>query len=251
MIWIFLPAYNEEGALESLVRKFDAELKKTGSKYKIVVMDDGSQDRTAAIAQALATEYPLELLRHLENKGLGETMRDGLVHVAKVSAPDDVVVTMDCDDTHEPKYLHAAVSKLDEGYDVVILSRYQAGGGEHGLSPLKSLLSRGAGLFLRLFFPISGVKEYSCGYRVMRAEALKKTVKAFGSKFVELAHMGFVVTPELLIKFRMMGLRITEVPFVLEYGQKPGPSKNRPLKTMAGYFALVTSCWGRKVKGSV
>lgn len=248
MIWIFLPAYNEEGALEPLVRKFDAELKKSDSKYQIVVMDDGSKDRTAAIAQALATTYPLTLLRHLENKGLGETMRDGLIYVAKESKPDDIVVTMDCDDTHEPKYFHSAVAKIDEGFDVVILSRYQMGGGEHGLSPIKSLLSRGAGLFLKIFFPIAGVKEYSCGYRVMKASALKKTVKAFGHDFVKLAHMGFVVTPELLIKFRMIGLKIGEVPFVLEYGQKPGLSKNRPLKTIAGYFALVACYWGRKAR---
>ena len=246
LIHVFLPAYNEEGALEPLVRKFHAELKKAGLSYRIVVMDDGSSDRTAAIAQALATEYPITLLRHLQNRGLGETMRDGLVHIAKESAPDDVVVTMDCDDTHEPKYLHSALAKLGEGFDVVILSRYQSGGGEHGLSPLKSFLSRGAGLFLKAFFPISGVQEYSCGYRVMKASALKKTVKAFGRDFVQLPHMGFVVTPELLIKFRMLGLRIGEVPFMLEYGQKAGVSKNRPLKTIAGYFALILLCWGRK-----
>ena len=246
MIRVFLPAYNEEGALEPLVKKFDAAFRKENSKYEIVVMDDGSKDRTAAIAQALATEYPLTLLRHLENKGLGETMRDGLVHMAQISSDGDSIVTMDCDDTHDPKYLHSALLKLDEGYDMVILSRYQPGGGEHGLSPIKSFLSRGAGLFLKLFFPISGVKEYSCGYRAMKASALKKTVKAFGKDFVQLPHMGFVVTPELLIKFRMLGLRIGEVPFMLEYGQKPGPSKNKPLKTIAGYFALVANLWGRK-----
>ena len=246
MIWIFLPAYNEEGALDLLVRKFDAELKKTGSKYRIVVMDDGSKDRTAVIAQALATEYPLTLLRHLENKGLGETMRDGLEYVAKESAPEDVVITMDCDDTHEPKYLHAAIAKIEEGYDVVILSRYQSGGGEEGLSAVKSFLSRGAGAFLKFFFPIQGVREYSCGYRVMRTSALKRAFKVFGRRFVELSHLGFVVTPEILIKFRMLGCRIAEVPFTLRYDQKMGKSKNNSRKTIQGYFALVLHFWGRK-----
>jgi len=246
MIWIFLPAYNEEGALEPLVRKFDAELKKSGAKYQIVVMDDGSKDRTAAIAQALAVSYPLTLLRHLENKGLGETMRDGLAYIAKESSEEDMVVTMDCDDTHDPKYVHAAIAKLSEGFDMVILSRYQEGGGEEGLSAVKSFLSKGAGLFLKFFFPIRGVREYSCGYRVMRTSALKKAFKVFGARFVQLSHLGFVVTPEILIKFRMLGCRIAEVPFTLHYDQKIGKSKNNSLRTIRGYFSLVVNFWGRK-----
>jgi dolichol-phosphate mannosyltransferase len=247
VIRVFLPAYNEELALEPLVRKFDTELKRLGESYHILVLDDGSSDQTAAVAIELSKKYPLTLMKHPKNLGLGETMRDGLRQVAGEAADDDAVATMDCDDTHDPKFLGAALSKLDEGYDMVILSRYQKGGGERGLSPLKSFLSKGAGTFLKLFFPIEGVKEYSCGYRVMRASALKKAFLAFGNDFIKLPHMGFVVTPEILIKFRMLGLRIAEVPFVLEYGQKPGVSKNRPLKTIAGYFALVSNFWGRRV----
>jgi dolichol-phosphate mannosyltransferase len=246
VIRVFLPAYNEEAALETLVRKFDAELKKIGERYDITVLDDGSSDRTAAVAQALAATYPVTLIKHPRNLGLGETMRDGLEAVARKSSPQDLVVTMDCDDTHEPRYMASAFEKVREGYDVVILSRYQEGGGEKGLSAVKSVLSRGAGLFLKLFFPIRGVKEYSCGYRVMKASAIQKALTVFGKDFVRFAHMGFVVTPEILIKFRMLGLRIGEVPFVLRYDQKPGASKNRPLKTIAGYFALVAHFWGRK-----
>ena len=152
----------------------------------------------------------------------------------------------DCDDTHDPRYIHLALKKLASDADLVILSRYQKGGGEKGLSWMKSILSRGAGLFLKLFFPISGVKEYSCGYRVFKASMLKKAFKVFGDHFVRLPHRGFVVTPEILIKFRMLGARIAEVPFVLRYDQKASPSKNKPLRTIGGYFALVWLYWGRK-----
>lgn len=246
MIRIFLPAYNEEKALGPLVEKFDAALKGMGEKYSILVLDDGSADGTAAVAEALSRRYPLTLMKHPKNLGLGETMRDGLRQAAGEAEEADVIATMDCDDTHDPKYLASAVSKLREGYDMVILSRYQTGGGEKGLSPLKSFLSKGAGFFLRLFFPIRGVREYSCGYRVMKASALKKAFTAFGNDFVRFPHKGFVVTPEILIKFRMLDFKIAEVPFVLEYGQKPGPSKNRPLRTIGGYFALVAHYWGRR-----
>ena len=246
MIFVFLPAYNEEVALPRLVGKLDAVLQAHFGQYRIVVLDDGSSDRTLEAAERLAKKYPLTVLRHEKNRGLGWTMVDGLKHCAKVSAPEDLIVTLDCDDTHEPKYIPDAVKKANEGYDVVILSRYQKGGGEHGLSPLKSFLSRGAGLFLQVFFPIQGVREYSCGYRVIRAAALKRAFERFGDRFVRLADQGFVVTPEILVKMRMMGCRIAEVPFVLEYGQKPGLSKNRPVKTILGYFRLVMLYWLRR-----
>lgn len=246
MIFVFLPAYNEEDALERVVRKFDAEFKKLETDYRVIVLDDGSTDHTAEMANSLSDRYPLELLRHPVNRGLGQTMIDGLKEVARKSQPEDLVVTMDCDDTHDPGYVGSALQKIKEGSDVVILSRYTRGGGERGLSFVKSVLSRGAGLFLRVFFPIRGVTEYSCGYRVFRASVLKKAWEIFGDSFVRLAHMGFVVTPEILIKFRMLGCRITEAPFVLRYDQKPGKSKNRPLRTLAGYFALVALYWGKK-----
>ncbi len=250
MIFVFLPALNEEIALERLVKKFDLEFAKSGRAYKIIVLDDGSTDRTADVAEGLSGRYPVELLRHKVNLGLGQTMRDGLVHCAKIASPSDLIITLDCDDTHEPKYAHSAIKKIEEGNDVVILSRYQEGGGEKGLSWAKSFLSRGAGLFLKLFFPIRGVKEYSCGYRVFRAASIQKAIQVFGGGFIKLDRFGFAVAPEILIKLRMLGCRIAEAPFVLSYDQKPGKSKNRPFKTILGYFALVGLYWGRRAPRS-
>ena len=229
-----------------LVEKLEATLHPYADGYRVVVLDDGSSDRTWEIIKDLSRGYPLTFMRHEKNLGLGQTMVDGLEYCARTALPQDLIVTLDCDDTHEPKYIPSAVDKIKEGNDVVILSRYQKGGGEHGLSFVKSILSRGAGLFLKLFFPIRGVREYSCGYRVFRAAALKRAFEHFGTKFVRLADQGFVVTPEILIKMRMLGCRIAEVPFVLEYGQKPGASKNRPWKTIVGYFRLVMLYWLRR-----
>src|SRR3989338_6837834 len=220
-------------------------LTRAGKEYRIVVLDDGSSDGTAAAAARLSVRYPLTLLKHEKNQGLGRTLKDGLEYLADHSAPDDIVVTMDCDDTHEPRYILEAVRKLERGHDLVILSRYAEGGGEEGLSAAKSLMSRGAGIFLKAFFPIRGLREYSCGYRVMRASALKKARAAFGD-LVRLTGLGFAVCPEFLVRMRMLGARITEVPFTLRYDQKKSPSKNRPLKTILGYFAIVCLYCGRR-----
>ncbi len=246
MIYVFLPAYNEEIALPRLLKKFDDVLKKHALAYRIVIQDDGSSDRTVAVAEELGRQYPVTVLRHEVNKGLGETMRDGFGYLIKTIADEDMVVTLDCDDTHEPKFVPAAVEKLNSGYDVICLSRFCPGGGSEGLSASKTFLSQGAGFFLKFFFPIRGVREYSCNFRVFRGAILKKADRVFGKGFIQMAHLGFAVAPEILVKMRMLGAKIAEAPFVLRYDQKPTASKNVPMRTIKGYFAIVWKYWGRK-----
>ena len=246
MIHIFLPAYNEAVALPRVTEKFSRELAKRGDPFRFIVLDDGSSDGTARTAEELAKRFPLELLRHPVNLGLGPTLKDGIAHLARVTADDDLVVMLDCDDTHEPEFLPAALDKIKEGYDVVLLSRFCPGGGCGDLDPFKKFLSMGAGTFLKIFFPIKGVKEYSCCYRVFRASILKKGVKAFGDHFIRLPHLGFVAAPEILVRMRMLGARIVESPFTLRYDQKPGKSKHRRMKTVLGYFALAAIYFGKK-----
>ena len=245
MIYVFLPAYNEENALPKLVLKFDHEFKKMGEVYRIVVVDDGSRDKTVEVAMELAKNFPIEVLRHEVNQGLGQTVIDGFKHVANIAAPEDLVVSMDCDDTHDPKYMPPAIKKVREGYDLVILSRYQKGGGEEGLTRFRSFTSRCAGSFLKLFFPIAGVWEYSCAYRVYRVGSLQQVMKTFGDRFVEFPHLGFVAVPEILLKFRKLRMKIGEEPFLLHYDQKAGKSKMNVGRTIRGYFALVSRYWGR------
>ena len=248
MIYIFLPAYNEEIALPRVLKKFSEVMGGIPEPYRVVILDDGSVDKTSQVAKELSGQYPIEIIRHEKNMGLGMTMRDGMEYLAKISRPEDTIVTLDCDDTHEPRFLKAALQKLKEGYDVVILSRFCPGGGQEGLGLTKSLMSRGAGLFLGFFFPIKGICEYSCGYRVLSASILKKATQIFGKDFVRLTHLGFVATPEILVKFRMIGARIAESPFILHYQQKPTKSKNNAMRTIQGYFALVANFWGRTAK---
>lgn len=236
MIRIFLPAWNESGAIPLLVEKFKQTLTEP---YQITIYDDGSTDSTFTVANNLRSDHPIEVLQHKVNQGLGPTLNDGLRHLAKVAQDDDLIVTLDCDDTHEPKYLPDAIQKLRvEKLDVVILSRYVKGSGQSGLSFMKTLTSMGAGIFLKLFFPIKGVMEYSCNYRVIRAGVLKKAIDSFGEEFIAFPHLGFVGAPEILVKLHRVGAKIGESPFVLRYDQKQTPSANQSLKTIRGYFAL-------------
>lgn len=246
MIRILLPAWNESGAIPILVDKFKQTMKEP---YQITVYDDGSSDSTFDTARKLTGTHPIECLRHQVNQGLGPTLNDGLRHLADISSDDDLIVTLDCDDTHEPKYLPAAVDMLrSQKLDVVILSRYVKGSGQSGLSFMKTVTSMGAGIFLKLFFPIKGVMEYSCNYRVIRAGKLKEAINRFGTDFIALPHLGFVAAPEILIKLHMIQAKIGESPFVLRYDQKQTPSANQSLRTIRGYFALAAKYAFRRPK---
>lgn len=247
MIYVLLPAFNEEQALKPLVRKIDRVLREMPSLYRIVVVNDGSRDGTGRILEELAAHYPIDVITHKYNRGLGETVRDGFEYVAEVAAPEDVIVRMDCDDTHEPQYIPAMVEKLHEGYEVVITSRYAPGGGQIGVDLYRRTISRIANLLIKSIFPIRGVWEYTCGYRAYRASVIQDAIEIFENRFVDLKGMGFTGTVEKMIKLKMMGARVAEVPFVLRYDQKLSTSKVVTSITTLGYFMLIAKyCvfWG-------
>ncbi|MFO7670648.1 MAG: glycosyltransferase family 2 protein [Bacteroidales bacterium] len=108
---IILPAYNEEEAIGTTLQKM-LELK-LHEKYEIIVVDDGSGDRTSEIAGG----FPVRLYRHHSNKGYGASLKTGIR-----KATGDYVILMDSDGQHDPKYIHEIETRL-ENADMVIGER--------------------------------------------------------------------------------------------------------------------------------
>ncbi len=237
-ILILLPAYNEATTIESLLRKIGAQAEANGWDYRIVVGEDGSSDDTAAILERLRRELPIEVLTHKINRGLGETSRDLFERAAELTEGDDVIIRLDCDDTHEPEYMATMVARLDEGFDVVIASRFQRGGGQRGVSAYRAFVSRCANLFMKTFFPIRGLNEYTCGYRCYRSAIVRRAVSFYGNNFIQLRGMGFTCTLEKVVKFKILGARFGAVPFVLRYDQKQSSSKMVSSITTLGYLVM-------------
>ncbi len=247
MIYVLLPAYNEEHALEPLLEKVGAVTHQMHAAYRVVVVNDGSRDGTARILEDLAARHPLDVITHRHNRGLGETARDGFEFIAERADPEDIIIRMDCDDTHDPKYFPALVARIREGYEVVTTSRYFPGGGQIGVDWYRRTISRIANLILKFCFPIPGLKEYTCGYRAYRAAAIQDAIEIFGNQFIDLKGMGFTGTVEKLIKFKLMGARVGEIPFVLRYDRKKSTSKVVTSITTLGYFTLIAKYilfWG-------
>jgi dolichol-phosphate mannosyltransferase len=238
VIYVLLPAYNEERSLPILLPKLRDVLDGLADDYRVVVCDDGSRDATATVLQQYETQMPLEVIRHRRNRGLGETSRDLFEYVAEESLPEDVVIRMDCDDTHEPEFIPTLLEKLINGTDVVIASRFQPGGAQLGVSARRSFVSRAANLFMKVLFPIRGIREYSCGFRAYRAGLIKQAVDFYGNNFIQLKGLGFTCTLEKLVKLRILGARFAEVPFCLRYDQKQSDSKMVTSITTLGYVTM-------------
>jgi len=247
MICIILPAYDEELSIDSLLNKIERVMKENQYDYKIVFVNDGSKDRTAGVLSSYLNKLPIEVINHKTNRGLWETIRDGFERAAEICQPGDIIVRMDCDNTHDPKYIPLMAEKINDGFDVVIASRFQKGGGSSGVSTYRGLISRIANLVMKIFFPIKGVWEYSCGYRAYRAELVQDALKIFENAFIDLRGLGFTCTLEKLIKFRMMKAKIGEIPFELKYNLKRSPSKMVSSITTLGYLVLIVKYvypWG-------
>jgi dolichol-phosphate mannosyltransferase len=81
--------------------------------------------------------------------------------------------------------------------------------------------------------------EYTCGFRAYRAELIQDALAIFGNKFIDLKGLGFTGTLEKIVKFRMMGARMAEIPFVLRYDLKKSSSKVVTSITTLGCFILM------------
>ena len=240
-VFVVLPAYNEAACIEQLILDCVSALRESEENARFVVVDDGSADATSSIVERLAKDNPIELVRHPVNRGLGETIRDGLRFAAMHAAPSDIILTLDADGTHEPRYFDSLLKRVREGFDVVIASRYQPGSEIHGVPKHRLWMSDGAGVLFRVLLPIPGVKDYTCGFRAYRASVLKDAFAAMGDGFIDQA--GFQCMADILLKLRRSKVRMSEVPFSLRYDLKAGASKMRVVRTVARTLGLIARRW--------
>jgi dolichol-phosphate mannosyltransferase len=223
-VWIVLPAYNESdnlGAILGAIR--DEKAYFFGQTITAVVVDDGSRDGTKDVAQDHAPDITLDLLVNEQNMGLAYTFRRGMLHAIQSSAIGDVIVCMDADNSHLIGQVHAMVSEIRQGRDVVVASRYQHGSVIRGVPVFRQWMSNAMGLLFRIVYPIPLVRDYSCGFRAYQAGFLKKLFKKHGDSIF--AQEGFACMVAFLIRCHEAGAVFGEIPMILRYDQKEGASK--------------------------
>ena len=223
MIYILIPVYNESGNLGALFKKIKKGMERNKLEYKIVAYNDGSTDDSLEVLESYVGTVPLEVIGLQENKGLGTAFKSLLLYVAKHAEDIDIAVVMDSDNTHNPEHVFQMVEKIQNGFDLVIASRYRSDSRIVGLTKFRKLLSFGASILMRVVFPIHGVRDYTCGYRAYRVGIIQKALQKYGEAII--TEKGFACMAEFLIKLQTLNLLASEVPLILRYDFKQGASK--------------------------
>lgn len=236
-VWIALPAYNEQDSLPPLLEAIQVALESAEIPYGVIVVDDGSNDGTGQVVSQASFRMPVELVTHEVNQGLAAALRTGLAAALARCSPNDVIVTMDSDNTHPPRLIADMLTKIQRGSDVVIASRFQPGAQVFGVPASRKLYSDAARWLFQIMFPIRGVRDYTCGYRAYRAEALRQATDRFGDELI--TETGFSCMADLLLKLRRLPLQMSEVPLELRYDRRGEGSKMRVLRTIRQTLLLL------------
>ncbi|SDP41107.1 glycosyltransferase [Lentzea jiangxiensis] len=234
-VHVVLPAYNEAVALPSLLRRIAGT--DLADRITVWVVDDGSSDGTGdCVADVRGLD--VRLVRHPVNLGLGQAVQSGLRAALAEAEPDHVLIVMDADDTHDPDAFPALLAEIDAGADVVICSRFVAGGDDSTAPRWRRLLSRGARVVFGRVLHLDGVQDFTSGFRAYRVSLLRRATTHWGERLVE--ERGFACMVELLLKLRHCGPAVSEIPMRLHYDRKPGASKLRLGRTLVQYLLLLT-----------
>jgi dolichol-phosphate mannosyltransferase len=210
-VWVILPTYNEAGNIERLVGQL---LERLPEPRKILIVDDNSPDGTGEIADALAADEEVEVLHRPQKGGLGPACLAGFDVALRRGA--DLVVEMDADLSHDPKYVPDLLRAAEDA-DLVLGSRYVPEGGvtEWGLQ--RRLLSRGGNAYARTVLG-TRIRDLTGGFKCYRREALEAIeLDTFNSR-------GYIFQVETTFRALRAGLRVQEVPILFRDRQE-GASK--------------------------
>lgn len=235
MITIVLPVYNEEGNIAALLGKFIA-LKGTLT-FSIVIVNDGSSDRSRQIIESYSATLPLTLINHPVNRGVTEALKTGFKQILKSLKDDDLVITMDSDNSHDPVSIGRIIEKFNAGYDIINGSRYCKGGKMVGVPFYRLFFSYACKFIFTALFPMGDIRDYSVFYRGYRGSLIHQAFDFYGENLFQTK--GFVGLPELLIKLKRFNPQATEIPLVVRYDLKKGASKMKIFNTVKNYLYLI------------
>jgi len=200
---ICLPTYNERENLEGVVRELGAVFESHGLDGRVLVVDDASPDGTGALADQLGAELPwVDVLHREQKEGLGPAYLAAFRRVLAEGA--DLVLEMDADLSHDPADVPRLVAAAEEA-DVVIGSRYVAGGGVANWGPLRRAVSRAGCLYAQAWLGL-GVRDSTSGFKVFR-RAVLETID-LGA----IETRGYAFQIETTFRAKRAGFRIVEVP---------------------------------------
>ena len=190
---VIVPTYNEATSLPLLVERLARAMR--DREWELIVVDDGSPDGTADVAEKLGATQPVRVLRRAGKAGLASAVIAGMKE-----ARGDVIVVMDADLSHPPEVVADLLAVIDAGVDLAVGSRYVAGGATMDWPLRRRVVSRVACLLGNVLVPI---RDCTSGFFAVRRTSLDG---------VRLNAIGFKIGFEVIARGRYK--RSVEVPYV-------------------------------------
>ncbi len=226
-VLVCVPAFDEADSLPGVLAEIPAEV--AGLATHVLVIDDGSRDRTAEVARA----HGAHVVSHPVNSGQGAALQTGYLVAERVGV--EVVVTLDADGQHDPAQMTRLVEPIvrDEA-DFVVGSRRMAEGEAEGASKARDA---GITVYTRLINLIGGteVSDIANGYRAIRASRLAEI--AFTEDQFH--------NPELLLGAARAGLRVMDVPVTIRRRTAGSSKKGTDLRYGLGFLRVIFKTWLR------
>lgn len=188
---VFLPSHNEEANVERVVRGYLAALPKFADDYEVIVVDDGSRDRTGAIADRLASENPrVRVVHHEVNRGYGGAVISG-IRAARMP----YVLLSDGDGQFDPEDIAKLIAFVPE-YDVVAGRRSRRAD-----NFVRKLNGKAWTLLVKMLLGV-GISDIDCGFKLFKREFLER---------IELRARGAMISTELMARLAGLGAKVREV----------------------------------------
>jgi len=201
---VAVPMYNEESGAARCVEEISKVLMALPYRTRLLVVDDGSVDRTYPILEGLKTSCPiLSVRRHERNEGYGHAMQTAFREAAAWGA--DYILVMDSDLTNDPRLIPAFVERMLSGYDVIKASRYVRGGRVEGVPFGRIIVSRVGNWLVRRLIGLP-LLDYTNGFRALRMDFVRR---------MRLTESGFAVILEEMYFAKFVATSFWEIPCVL------------------------------------
>ncbi|MDZ4185075.1 MAG: glycosyltransferase family 2 protein [Desulfuromonadales bacterium] len=233
LLSVVIPARDEEGSIVSTVEELSTELRRNNIPHEIVMVDDGSCDRTWELLQGLQALIPeLTLLQNCAPHGFGRAVICGLDHMC-----GDAVVIMMADASDDCRDVVRYWEELQRGVDCVFGSRFIKGGRVIGYPPIKLIMNRFANTFLRCLFHIR-LNDTTNAFKAYRREVID------GCRPLISPH--FNLTVELPLKAIVRGYSWSVIPITWR-NRKAGTAKLKIKEMGSRYLFICLYIWLEKV----
>jgi dolichol-phosphate mannosyltransferase len=232
-VLVIVPTYNERDNLPEIVAAVHEHL----PEADLLVVDDNSPDGTGALADEIAArDGKVHVLHRAGKQGLGTAYVAGFKWA--LGRDYQFLFEMDCDFSHDPKYLPVMLARARAGADLVLGSRYVDGGGTVNWGPMRKFISRGGSFYARTILGI-GVRDVTGGFKCFR----RATLEALDLDSVSAQGYGFQI--EMTYRAIKHGFRVDEVPIVF-VDRRVGQSK----MSKKIFLEALTLVWKLRLSGS-